>query len=226
MRFGHHSHSLALLCLSLALSSMAAAGATDGWKLIWQNQQGQARAAFTATLAQHPNDTRALFGLAMLDDAEGDEIGALQAWRRYDQLAPANWPAMAYWPRVVELAESTGRYALLDAIAGALLAAKSAPAELRASARLELAEAQARAGHLPVAEQALAPMGYLRNWRIIGPFDNVSKSGFAKAFPPEREIDYTRSYTGLNEQSLGWHPLLLVSRDGHAEDRHLSRRRT
>jgi hypothetical protein len=38
--------------------------------------------------------------------------------------------------------------------------------------------------------------GFLMNWKAIGPFDNTAKSGFAVAYPPEREIDLTATYPG------------------------------
>ncbi len=217
MRSGFHQLAFFLFLIAIFFCGALVVHAADGWELLWHNQQTQARTAFHATLAEHPNDSRALFGLAMLADAEGDEVTALQAWGQYYQLAAASWQAAAYWPRVVELAESTGRYAILDAITRDILATKGAPSGLRASARLAQAEAAERAGHFSEAENRWAQMGYLRQWRIIGPFDNVSKSGFAKQFPPEREIDLDKTYAGLNGESIAWHPLRVVSPDGECE---------
>ncbi len=38
--------------------------------------------------------------------------------------------------------------------------------------------------------------GFIQEWRLIGPFDNVDKQGFAVAYAPEKELDYGKSYTG------------------------------
>ena len=39
-------------------------------------------------------------------------------------------------------------------------------------------------------------MGFLTNWKVIGPFDNTERVGFDKTFPPEREIDFEAEYDG------------------------------
>ncbi len=39
-------------------------------------------------------------------------------------------------------------------------------------------------------------LGFVPRWRVIGPFDNTGKKGFAAVYPPEREIEPARSYPG------------------------------
>ncbi|MBG30091.1 MAG: hypothetical protein CMI31_08835 [Opitutae bacterium] len=39
-------------------------------------------------------------------------------------------------------------------------------------------------------------MGFLMRWKVIGPFDNTDRKGFAVAYPPEKEIDFEASYPG------------------------------
>ena len=38
--------------------------------------------------------------------------------------------------------------------------------------------------------------GFLMQWKLIGPFDNKDKKGFAVAYPPEEKIDLDATYTG------------------------------
>jgi hypothetical protein len=38
--------------------------------------------------------------------------------------------------------------------------------------------------------------GYLRAWKVIGPFDNVGKAGFPAVYPPEVKIDFAAEYGG------------------------------
>ncbi len=50
--------------------------------------------------------------------------------------------------------------------------------------------------------------GFIKNWMVIGPFDTdaevhsptVAPPGFDKKFPPEKEIDFSKSYSGMNEE--------------------------
>jgi hypothetical protein len=39
-------------------------------------------------------------------------------------------------------------------------------------------------------------MGFVMQWRLIGPFDNTDKKGFDVAYPPEKEIDLQAKYEG------------------------------
>ena len=39
-------------------------------------------------------------------------------------------------------------------------------------------------------------MGYVRQWRLIGPFDNVEDAGWDKAYPPETAIDLAAELSG------------------------------
>lgn len=41
-------------------------------------------------------------------------------------------------------------------------------------------------------------MGFLLEWRVIGPFDNTGESGFEPAHLPETKTDFDRSYAGKN----------------------------
>ena len=47
--------------------------------------------------------------------------------------------------------------------------------------------------------------GFLAKWHVIGPFDNTDRSGFEKVYPPEKEIDLTKSYEG-KEKQVQWQP--------------------
>jgi hypothetical protein len=38
--------------------------------------------------------------------------------------------------------------------------------------------------------------GFLMHWKVIGPFDNTGREGFNTVYPPEEEIDFSKSYPG------------------------------
>lgn len=42
--------------------------------------------------------------------------------------------------------------------------------------------------------------GFINKWMLAGPFDNTNKSGFDKAYPPEKGVDLKASYDGKKEQ--------------------------
>ena len=41
-----------------------------------------------------------------------------------------------------------------------------------------------------------AHFGFLPQWRVIGPFDNKDKVGFAAVYPPEEKVDFDATYDG------------------------------
>lgn len=48
--------------------------------------------------------------------------------------------------------------------------------------------------------------GFLRGWRVIGPFDNTGGKGFAVAYPPETGIDPAAALDG-KDGKVGWQPV-------------------
>jgi tetratricopeptide (TPR) repeat protein len=51
----------------------------------------------------------------------------------------------------------------------------------------------------------------IRDWWAIGPFSNVSGSGFDKVYPPETGVDLARSYEGKNGNKVSWFPIQVAS---------------
>jgi hypothetical protein len=41
-------------------------------------------------------------------------------------------------------------------------------------------------------------------WHFIGPFSNSDQKGFDAVYPPEKEIDLTRTYTGKGGEKVSW----------------------
>lgn len=48
--------------------------------------------------------------------------------------------------------------------------------------------------------------GFLMTWKLIAPFDNTAGKGFAVAYPPEKELDFTREYEGKEGVKAAWVP--------------------
>lgn len=93
-----------------------------------------------------------------------------------------------------------------DAIARLLSRAEAADAADRValfrtalrSARA-LPQIEAAAEGLEAAEQEvdlIAAVGFVADWRLIGPFDNRDEAGFDVAYPPESELDAAAVYDG------------------------------
>ena len=70
-----------------------------------------------------------------------------------------------------------------------------------------LGRAQLRAGQEDASRRTFDELGYIRQWRVVGPFDNEGKRGFAREFEPERlrmsPFDLEAHYEG-RERPVGW----------------------
>lgn len=186
MRF---SYSI-LILLALLILPVAA---QDGWDSFRQNRWAEAKTAFQGS------DPLALRGQAWIASLEGDEASEAGLWSRFMLANPGDKTTLAVWPMFISSASASGQDDLIQSTARSLAENPQALPEVRASARSVLAE---QAG-----TEASAQLGYVQSWKIIGPFDNVSKSGLEKIFPPEQSLDLTRSIPGQSKRLVSWHDL-------------------
>lgn len=61
-------------------------------------------------------------------------------------------------------------------------------------------------GKISRAQKIVNRMGIVRDFRMIGPFDNISGSGYKKEYPPEKEIDFSKKYHGKDGAEASWFP--------------------
>ncbi|MCX6140779.1 MAG: tetratricopeptide repeat protein [Candidatus Kapabacteria bacterium] len=203
---------LATLCLSVLCStafslttSLSAQTASDGWSALQRNDRDIARSAFQEALKSDPKDARAWFGLAFEANLRSDDSVSWWAYRNALQLvqdpAPYLYAAMSTSRFGTALAHpSWGAMDLLTHLTRnpdeqGILSAMS-------SERLAgIAESKEN------VKEAIAwydRNGAIREWRIVGPFDNISGSGFEKVFPPEREDDTAAVYKEASGGEIRW----------------------
>jgi hypothetical protein len=85
--------------------------------------------------------------------------------------------------------------ALLLAAAFSFSAAPGKPTYVKKDTRAETVLASLKEAGLPTLEG---------KWYYIGPFDNTENAGFDTAYPPERDIDLTKTYEGKDGQKVAW----------------------
>jgi hypothetical protein len=59
---------------------------------------------------------------------------------------------------------------------------------------------------LGVAVNLTEHFGFIRDWLLVGPFDNSDGVGYHTAFPPEKAVDPAATYRGKNGAELRWAP--------------------
>jgi len=76
-----------------------------------------------------------------------------------------------------------------------------------------LADLQLRAGKPERAAAEWAKLGFVTDWRVIGPFENEKGGGFRVAYPPETEIDFDAVYKG-KKHPVRWRAVPVDPPDG------------
>lgn len=78
-------------------------------------------------------------------------------------------------------------------------------AQARSYAGLLAAYARSRRGDVVATRDAIAKLGFVSRWLVLGPFDDEGKRGFATEYDPEREFpgefSLTKSYQGKERPS-------------------------
>jgi tetratricopeptide (TPR) repeat protein len=95
----------------------------------------------------------------------------------------------------------------------ALLADPRTDPEVAAHGAALLAEILRDTGRDAEAERLVEGLGFLRNWLLLGPFDDDNKSGFDAAYPPESDLRLDATYTG-KVHMVTWRPLPVPAPDG------------
>jgi len=211
------SFSIVIGCFAVPIPASAA---TDhvraGFDLFAANKLSASAAEFRVAIAAHPGDAGALRGLGWIDYYNDDAVAALDHWRRSIQAYPGQWQAAGLWSRMLDLENATGRHDLMLAAAKAIIADTHSAPGLKIAATYTVASDLERRGNAKGAAALKAP-GVIRDWKVIGPFDNVSKSGYDNAFTPERSLDTAAQVRGKDGHILRWYSLKSIDAGGYCD---------
>jgi hypothetical protein len=62
----------------------------------------------------------------------------------------------------------------------------------------------------------LKQLGFLTQWKIIGPFDNTGRKGFETIYPPEQKIDFAAEYEG-KAGKVRWKDYIVTHKYGKVD---------
>ncbi|MEY4544522.1 MAG: hypothetical protein RL685_717 [Pseudomonadota bacterium] len=154
----------------------------------------QLRPQLESVLARYPRSSRAhevagYLAILNADAADAVDHFIVAASDLDSPLAPLYLWELARWTtssredsRVLELVEA--------------LSQRHPNADVRDQARFLLVQLQQLRLDLPGAQATAAELGFLREWNLIGPFDNDQGKGFFTAYPPESELSLQAKYPG------------------------------
>ncbi len=189
---------------SIAIASESSVLVDEAWKAWEQNDHSTVEQKFQTAIKADPKNTRAYIGLAFLYEIQRKEK---QSWEVFRNVMTSEQDATPYlyaeWvtakinqqlqsnPSVLEMLEKISQKGDKEGI-------------LRAMAHEVLGNIYQRKGQLEKAKEHYKAIGAFENWAIIGPFENISASGFNAVYPPETEFDMKKEYLGKNNVPATW----------------------
>lgn len=199
----------------------------DAWTAyIDAGEVEKAESLFREAIKEQPNSSAAAYGLMAALETRGQLREALSvALTCLPQAAPSPWieAIVMDLPTLVALRDvsihpKTGK-PTMD-IAATLLQTAKAPGHNRLTRiflTLSAANMARRCGQIQDAIKIYASLPYLRNWSILGPFNNREKAGFDKPLDVEEVLparDLTKDYPGRSG-AVRWTPLHTLLEDGY-----------
>ncbi len=144
-------------------------------------------------LKDHPNSYKGNELAGRLFIVRGHHQQALQHWLKLlKQDHPLNY---LYITKVMEIRVDSRERRKLIAHFLALLRKTRYPA-ISNLLQYHLSRLYREKGNLKLSRQLIHKMGWITQWKVIGPFDNDRHSGFNRPYPPEHEIRYKKRYPG------------------------------
>lgn len=193
------------LSLLVGLMPVTTVQAQNGWDLIKQNENRQAREAFLKTLKTDSLNLDALKGMIYLCNVDHDD---------YD--------LKKYMSRLVKQVKDVHYYYLFEHEASATKAkeneTKSIPDKYILRARLNEAENLFFDRKFAEARNVYASNVTSLKWSYIGPFQNMNGYGYEVAYPIEQngfEYDPDKTYTNYNKIDLKWVSPLVTTYKGY-----------
>ena len=136
---------------------------------------------------------------------KGNHRKVIQNWERLIADNPDCYSSLSYWYLLSELYDEEGLYREAISFIDSIIDSVKSP-DLLSSLYWEKALNLLKLGEYKSAEDCISRLGLVNEWLIIGPFDNVGRSGFYKVFPPEEGIDLNKIYTGKSGMEVKWFP--------------------
>ena len=193
--------------------SASAQSVEEAWQAWNRNDQKLVEQKFQEAIQANPNDTRAYIGLAYLYEMQ---YKYLEAWQTYAKVIDTEADFEPYIfasmmaPRLTNAEEhkSAGIQMLFDN-----LARTARHSTMRINANEKLGHYYNEHANLKKALFYFDKIDAITDWMLIGPFDNISASGYDKVYPPETEFDTAVVYHGQNDIAIKWFRIPQVRYD-------------
>lgn len=175
------------------------------WELLGKNNFKEAEKVCKKYISVNPNDTRGYVTLSFIYDMLHRKR---DSWNAFKNVLRTEKDPMPYFfsqwttQKISGLGFDTTTDVWQTVEKIALQGDKSGT--LSAMAHQVLAGWNQRRNKLAKAKKHYDAIGAIEDWTIIGPFENISSSGFNAVYPPEQSYDTSAVYEGKNSVPAQW----------------------
>lgn len=205
MKF-NESYKISLLIIILLFTGVkvfSQSSIQEAYNLLAQGKFDQAEESFLKETGS-PESFRAHLGLAFLYNIESKYD---KEWQQYSEVIKQTDK-----PEIYLLAELDGLAVnknIQDKKSGILeLLSKEAGNKedgyISAIANENIGQYYQLHNQLEKSKDYFKQIGSVNDWSLIGPFENISASGYYEKYPPENEFNTDTIYTGKNNKPIHW----------------------
>ncbi|MDZ4745491.1 MAG: DUF3857 domain-containing protein [bacterium] len=207
------SRVISSVCILLLATTLHAQSSTQaGWTALVQNDDALAEQQFQTSLKDSPTDARAWFGLSYTQDMRSDG-NSWDSFRSGLRHVPDANPYLYASILTSRMRTQAGAYDKLIEVWKEVVQNPDSLGILRAMAYENLAGLYEQKGDVEQSKQWSDKIGAISTWRLIGPFDNISGSGFERRFDPEIEDEPESSYEGESGRRVRWTEPQVIRND-------------
>lgn len=185
----------------------------EAWNTWAKNDQAQTEKAFKEIIAKDEKNLRAHLGLSFLYQMQHNFRSSWEHYKYVIENADNPYPYIFAGMHTLKMyymqkEKDSGIDEMYESLAN-----QNENPLIKANANETLGRYYLVHNDIEKAEEHFAALNTIDDWRICGPFDNISASGFDKTYPPEVEADYIKTYSGKNEIPARWTKISKIRRD-------------
>ena len=197
-----------------AQSGSGKSSVDEAWALWNQNNHEMVEQKFKDAIESDKTNTRAYLGLAYLYELEYKNELAWETFRKiaeFDENKYAYIYAELMTPKIYLNLKNNNN----DVVQMFERLSSKADGQgiLKAVSNERLGEYYQERGENNKSKKYYKNMNALTEWTVIGPFDNISASGYDKLFPPEYEYKPDTIYSGKNSVPAEWFKITKIRPD-------------
>lgn len=194
--------------------SLAGEKVTEGWNAYLGGKVAEAKKLFEAASKENRKNHYACFGMETVLNSYGDYEEAYTVIIKAIEVCEDNEWLELYIEDALSLLEIVKENDLLEKVLRKKISYKSLPESLKTNLKIFLAEVLMKSGKTLDADNISSELNFLRDWLVLGPFNNREKSGFEKSLPLEDilpAIEHEKEFEGRQGKIKWFKPQTLAA---------------